>query len=129
MDPDRLLAIELFAGLDHVQRAAVAAVAREVRRPSGATLVQQGEVGFELFALEEGAVAVVRDGEPIASLGEGEVFGEAGVLHRGPRTASVIATSAVRLFVLTAWDLKRLARTAPPVATRLRDLLAARESG
>ncbi len=128
-DPDRLLAIPLFAGLDHAQRAAVAAVAREVRRPSGTTLVEQGEFGFELFALEVGAVDVIRDGEHVASLAEGDVFGETAVLQRAPRGASVVATTPVRLLALTAWDLKRLTRTAPPVATRLRDLLAARESG
>jgi CRP-like cAMP-binding protein len=129
MDPDRLLAIPLFAGLDHAQRAAVAAVAREVRRPTGAILVEQGEFGFELFALEAGAVEVICDGEQVAMLRAGDVFGESAVLQRAPRGASVVATAPVRLLVLTAWDLKRLTRSAPSVAARLRDLIVARENG
>ena len=129
MDPDRLLSIPLFADLDPAHRAAVAAVTREVRRPRGARLVEQGEFGFEMVALEAGAVDVVRDGARVASLREGEVFGEAAVLQRAPRSASVIATAPVQLIVLTAWDLKRLTRNAPLVAARLRDLIAARENG
>jgi CRP/FNR family transcriptional regulator, cyclic AMP receptor protein len=52
----------------------------------------------------------VRNGRRLASLGPGDVFGEIGVLENEMRTASVVATSPMRLVKLSTWDVKRLAR-------------------
>jgi CRP-like cAMP-binding protein len=56
----------------------------------------------------------------IASVGPGDVFGEIAVLASGRRTASVVATSPMRLLVLFKRDVWALERTAPEAARRLR---------
>jgi len=59
------------------------------------------------MATEQGEAEVVRDGEHVATLGPGEVFGEVGVLEQTLRAASVVATTPVRLVTLSRWDLAR----------------------
>jgi CRP-like cAMP-binding protein len=62
----------------------------------------------------------------VADLGPGDFFGEMGLLEKDRRNASVIATSPLRLITMTGWDLKRLEKTAPDVAQRIRSTLDAR---
>jgi CRP-like cAMP-binding protein len=107
MDSERLKAIPVFAALDEETLRRVAIFATEVSHPAGRELVRQGDYAREFMAIEEGEVDVLRDGERIATLGPGDFFGEIGVLEKTRRTATVVATTPVRLVLLTHWDLKR----------------------
>jgi CRP/FNR family cyclic AMP-dependent transcriptional regulator len=51
---------------------------------------------------------VIQDGRKVAGLGLGDVFGETGVLERGLRNASIVASSPMRLIRLSTWEVKRL---------------------
>jgi CRP-like cAMP-binding protein len=66
---------------------------------------------------------VLRGDERIATLGPGDVFGEIGVLGKELRTASVIATSRLRLIKLSNWEVGRLT---PEVRARLRGVIEER---
>ena len=70
--------------------------------------MKQGDYSVELIAIEEGSADVIRDGEKIASLGEGDLIGEMGLLSREPRNADVIATSPMRVIKLTHWEIRRM---------------------
>ncbi|MEY2516240.1 MAG: family transcriptional regulator, cyclic receptor protein [bacterium] len=107
MDPERLKAIPVFASLDEQTLLRIAIFASEVSHPAGRELVRQGDYAREFMAIEEGEVEILRDGERIATLGPGDFFGEIGVLEKTRRTATVVATTPVRLVLLTHWDLKR----------------------
>jgi CRP/FNR family cyclic AMP-dependent transcriptional regulator len=61
-----------------------------------------------MIAIESGTAEVRRDGGVVASVGPGDVVGELGVLEKGMRNASVVATSSMRLIRMTNWDVKRL---------------------
>jgi CRP-like cAMP-binding protein len=61
-----------------------------------------------MIAIESGTADVMRDGDTVASVGPGDVVGELGVLEKGMRNASVVATSPMRLIRLTNWDVGRL---------------------
>jgi CRP-like cAMP-binding protein len=61
-----------------------------------------------LIGIEEGTADVIRDGNNIASLKEGDLIGEMGLLERGPRNADVIATSPMRVMKLTHWEIRRM---------------------
>ena len=126
MEPARLEGIPLFADLDDEQRAQVAACMREATVDAGTTLAAQGEFAYELFVIEEGEADVVRGGATIATLHAGDVFGEIGLLMTGTRTASVVATTPMRLIAMFSKDYKRIQGSMPGVAKALRETMRAR---
>lgn len=80
----------------------------ELRRlPAGALLTRQGDAGTELFLLLDGVVSVEVAGEPIAELGPGSIVGERAVLEQGVRTATLRATTPLRVAVVQASQLDR----------------------
>jgi eukaryotic-like serine/threonine-protein kinase len=79
---------------------------------AGELLLQEGDLGDELFVVESGTVQVyVTDAQGrrrgIATLGQGAVVGEAGVLTASARTASVVAINDVTVRVITRKQLEQ----------------------
>jgi Cyclic nucleotide-binding domain len=66
----------------------------------GEALMRQGEEGRELFLLLDGVVDVEVDGEEVAEIGPGALLGERALLEGGTRTATVWATTPVRVVVI-----------------------------
>jgi CRP-like cAMP-binding protein len=63
----------------------------EVRRlRRGATLVEQGTPGSELFLLLEGSLAVEVDGERVGEAGPGAILGELAVLEHDDMVVGVV---------------------------------------
>ena len=61
---------------------------------AGAVIVREGEAADAFYLLEQGSVEVTRGSRApgsVAALGEGEWFGEAGLLQQAPRNATVTA--------------------------------------
>jgi CRP/FNR family transcriptional regulator, cyclic AMP receptor protein len=108
MDPNRLKAIAIFAQLSDEEANRLAAFATETSVADGQILMKQGDYSTELIGIEEGTADVIRDGEKIASLKEGDLIGEMGLLEREPRNADVIATSPMRVMKLTHWEIRRM---------------------
>ncbi len=108
MDPNRLKAIPIFSHLSDEEANRLAAFATETSVAEGQILMKQGDYSTELIGIEEGTADVIRDGEKIASLQEGDLIGEMGLLEREPRNADVIATSPMRVMKLTHWEIRRM---------------------
>jgi CRP-like cAMP-binding protein len=108
MDPNRLTAIPLFSELSADEAKRLAAFATETSAAEGQILMKEGDYSTELIAIEEGTADVLRGGQKIASLKEGDLIGEMGLLSREPRNADVIATSPMRLLKLTHWEIRRM---------------------
>ena len=108
MDPNRLTAIPIFSELSPEEAKRLAAFATETSAAEGQILMKEGDYSTELIAIEEGTADVIRDGEKIASLKEGDLIGEMGLLQREPRNADVIATSPMRVIKLTHWEIRRM---------------------
>ncbi len=64
---------------------------------AGDVIVEEGEDGRECFVVVEGSVAVTRNGEEVALMAAGAAVGELALLDPGPRTATVVARTPVRL--------------------------------
>jgi CRP/FNR family transcriptional regulator, cyclic AMP receptor protein len=79
-----------------------------------------------MYVIETGTADVQVNGVTQATLGAGEVFGEIAAIASGRRTASVVATSPMRLITLFKRDLWTLERDAPGAAERLRALISER---
>jgi cAMP-dependent protein kinase regulator len=108
MDPNRLKAIPIFSHLSDEEAKRLAAFATETSVADGQILMKQGDYSTELIGIEEGTADVIRDGEKIASLKDGDLIGEMGLLEREPRNADVIATSPMRVMKLTHWEIRRM---------------------
>jgi CRP-like cAMP-binding protein len=98
-------------------------VASEREFAAGETLMSQGDFGHSLFLVEAGSAEVTVNGARVAVVGPGDVVGETAVLVSGRRTASVVATSALRAIAFFKRDVWGLEREAPEAARRLRAAL------
>ena len=68
-----------------------------LRLRKGATLVEQGDPGHELYLLFDGLLAVEIDGRTVVELGPGAVVGELALLEGGRRTATLRAVTPCRV--------------------------------
>ncbi|CAK8672036.1 cGMP-dependent protein kinase 1-like isoform X2 [Clavelina lepadiformis] len=71
-----------------------------VEYSNGSCIIKEGDVGSLVYVLEEGKVAVTKSGAHLCSMGEGKVFGELAILYNCTRTATVKATTHVRLWAI-----------------------------
>jgi CRP-like cAMP-binding protein len=85
-----------------IEYLATHAVEREV--PAGAIVVRQGDVGDAFFVIAEGRAEVLGDGRVVHRIGPGEAFGEIALLEDVPRTASVRATTLLRVLEISRDD-------------------------
>ncbi|HYI75750.1 MAG TPA: cyclic nucleotide-binding domain-containing protein [Gaiellaceae bacterium] len=120
MDAAQLASISLFADLTADQRQTIARTCEEIEIDAGATLVREGDFGFAAYAIQEGMAEVRHDGGVVRTLGPGDLFGEIAILSGGRRTASVVATTPMKLVVVLNRDMWRLERESPEVAAALR---------
>jgi Cyclic nucleotide-binding domain len=67
---------------------------------SGEALVHEGEEGRELFLLLDGMVDVEVNGDVVAEIGPGALLGERALLEGGKRTATLWASTPVRVAVI-----------------------------
>jgi CRP/FNR family transcriptional regulator, cyclic AMP receptor protein len=125
MDKGRLKAIPLFANLDDHDLQVIATFANETSVSEGDVLVREGDFSYELMAIEEGQAEVRRGDTVVATLGPGDFFGEMGVLKNELRTATIIASTSMRLITLTTWELKRM-RNMPGVMDKINETIASR---
>jgi CRP-like cAMP-binding protein len=122
MNVKRLQEIPLFQGLDESVVKAVTARAEEHSVSEGHALVRQGEYSPEMTIIDEGTARVEIDGNQVAELGPGDVFGEAGLLHNQMRNATVTATSDMRVITISDFDLRRIKGEHPQFVERLEEL-------
>lgn len=70
----------------------------DIRRvKEGKTLVEQGSSSNEMYLLLNGVLVVEVDGEKVAELGPGAVFGERAVLEQSTRTATLRAVTECKV--------------------------------
>ena len=120
MDVAALKNIPLFAEVPDEKLTKVATFATLESAVEGKTIIREGGFANDLYAIEEGTVKVERDGEVLAELGPGDVFGEQGLLEKQARSATVTATSPVRLIRIEHWELSRMKQAMPEVVEELR---------
>jgi CRP-like cAMP-binding protein len=126
VDAERLRSVPLFADLSDEERRRVAACGDVLEVPPGTRLTAEGEFGYSFFVVDEGAAEVSVDGAPAGGLAAGDVFGEIGLLVTGRRSASVTASTPMRLLALFEQDFRRLTASIPELERGLRALMAER---
>jgi CRP/FNR family cyclic AMP-dependent transcriptional regulator len=119
MDAQELGQIQLFSDLSEEDLQALSTYADEVTVSEGKHLVDEGGYAYDLFVIVEGQAQVIVGGDVVAELGPGDFFGEAGVLEKQQRNATVVAKSRMRLVTLTGWDIRRMRKQLSPVVEKL----------
>jgi CRP-like cAMP-binding protein len=128
MDAQELANIPLFSDLSEEDLRALSTYADEVTVSEGKHLVDEGGYAYDLFVIVEGKAQVIIGGDTVAELGPGDFFGEAGVLEKQQRNATVVAKSRMRLVTLTGWDLRRMRRQLSSVVDKLEQAIEQRRS-
>ena len=119
MDVSLLKTIPLFAEVPDEQLRKIAPFAETDEFAEGQVVVKEGGYSNHFFAIEEGTAKVERDGEQIGDLGPGDVFGEQGLLEKQERSATVTASSRLRVIKIEHWELSRMRKTMPEVVEEL----------
>jgi len=98
LDPvlDALSRVPLFKCLPEHTMPGLAAVCEKISYEAGDTLIRQGDEGDAFYIIMEGRVRVEVDDEKQAVLRSGEYFGEDALLRERPRSATIIAETAVK---------------------------------
>jgi CRP-like cAMP-binding protein len=126
MDPNRLKSVSLFKGLARKDLQRLGRWTDEVEVPAGKALAKQGELAYQFFVIEDGTADVTKDGNHVRTLGPGDFFGEIGLIRSRPRTASVTASSPMRLIVMARREFASMEADIPHVARELRSRLEER---
>jgi CRP/FNR family transcriptional regulator, cyclic AMP receptor protein len=95
-----LKSLSIFSQASTEQLLAVAAITDEVDVRDGSVLVRQGEFGNEFMVIEDGMAEVTIDGQTVAGLGRGDLFGELCLLDGGKCEATVTSLTEMTLLVV-----------------------------
>jgi CRP-like cAMP-binding protein len=128
VDVSQLKRIPLFEAIpdDDLKQVATFAIAEE--HPEGAVVVKEGDFSNHFYGIEDGTAKVEVDGSEVAQLGPGDVFGEQGLLDKSERSATVTATSTLRVIKIEHWELSRMKKTMPEVVEKLRQQVEERQN-
>ncbi len=130
---ERLSAVDIFAPLsaDETSMLAQAAV-RHVFAP-GETVIRAGDPGSSMFVVHKGKVRVQvsENGRPrtVATLNEGDLFGEMALFTGEPRTANVLALEETEVLEIGHGAMKRVFDTNPDLVESLSFIMAERRQG
>jgi CRP-like cAMP-binding protein len=118
--------VPLFASCSKAELDRIASLADELDLADGATLIREGERGREFLVIVNGTVSVTKRGKKVRELGAGDFIGEIALISDVPRTATVTATSPVRLLVVTDRAFRGLIEEMPSIATKVLQSLGER---
>ena len=111
--------VPLFADCSKAELRALAKTADELDLREGTVMTREGRPGREFFVLVDGSALVTKKGKKVAELKGGDWFGEIALLTDTPRTATVTATSAVDVLVITDRRFKTVVETMPSIALKV----------
>jgi cAMP-dependent protein kinase regulator len=116
--------IPLFSDLTTQEFIAVALLLSRRVAKVGEQIVREGDPGDSMFIVSTGEVraTVLRGGQQVsvATLRDGDFFGEMAVLSGEPRTATVTAVKATELLELSREHLREIESRHPEVEAKIR---------
>lgn len=127
----RLGAIDIFAVMNTEQLESLAASTVVQDYLPGERIIRQGEPGADLYVIFRGRadVRVQQDGlqSTVTTLDQGNFFGEMSLLTGAPRSATVVAATSLRLFLIGKSALVALLGTDRTLLERIGGVVATRQ--
>jgi len=71
--------------------------------PKGKVLFEEGDEGHEFYVIDEGKLDVIVNGSKVGIIERGVCFGEFALIYNSPRSATVVAVTAAKV-----WSLHRI---------------------
>jgi CRP-like cAMP-binding protein len=94
--------------------------------PADTVLARTGTAGNDFFLILDGHAKVEVTPRKRSRLGPGQYFGEMSLLDGGPRSASVVAETPLRLLVIKRRDFTTLLNEAPELTQSILETLSRR---
>lgn len=130
---ERLSAVDIFAPLSAEETAMLAQAAVSHVFAPGEVVIRAGDPGSSMFVLHNGRVSVQvsENGRPrtIATLSEGDFFGEMALFTGEPRTAHVVALEETEVLEIKHEAMKSLFDTNPDLVESLSHIISERRQG
>jgi len=114
-----LRSIPFFADCTFAELAQIDRLGTWVDVLPGRTLTREGEQGHECFVTVDGVAIAERSGQTIGAIGAASIAGEMALLDHTRRNATVVASTAMRLIVLSDREFMQMLRIAPGVEASL----------
>lgn len=103
---------------------------RTVEFTAGTYIFHEGELGTEMYIVQEGQVEILReqaqDRPPVAVMEKGDFFGEMSVLEELPRSATARAVTDVKLIRIDGATFESMLRANPEIGIRIMRKLSRR---
>ena len=120
----------LFARCSKKELETVSRLGTSILIEPGYVLTREGRRGYEFFVILEGEADCTIEGEHVATLAAGDFFGEVALLDaQGTRSATVVATTAMKVIVIDSREFSGMIGDAPSAARQIMGKLAERLRG
>ncbi len=100
VESDRLQRVPWFGACTKEQLDEIARLAERLDVQAGEVILREGRRGRELFVILDGTARVTRAGRVVNILGAGDQFGELAAIEDQPRTATVTATTDLKVLII-----------------------------
>jgi len=130
---ERLSAVDIFAPLSADETTMLAQAAVSHVFAPGETVIRAGDPGSSMFVVHKGRVRVQVSengrARTVATLNEGDFFGEMALFTGEPRTANVLALEETEVLEIGHAAMKRVFDTNPDLVESLSFIMAERRQG
>src|SRR5215216_5615639 len=130
---ERLSAVDIFAPLSAEETTMLAQAAVSHVFAPGETVIRAGDPGSSMFVVHKGKVRVQVSengrSRTVATLNEGDFFGEMALFTGEPRTANVLALEETEVLEIGHSAMKRVFDTNPDLVESLSFIMAERRQG
>ena len=125
----RLREVALFRHCTPKELTRLAGITDEAVLETGQVLCRQGEVATAAFVIDDGEANVKVGDHVITAVGAGGIVGEMGLLDYRPRSATVVARTPMKVYVIDARRFEGVLEETPTLARNLLRELTGRIRG